>query len=262
MSIAANLALVHERIAEAAARAGRNPEDVQLMAVSKTFSPEQILEAYDAGQRQFGESRVQEFASKISQLTEWQLHRGTQTNIPSPVGVQWHMIGHLQSNKAAKAVELFDAIDSLDSLRLAERLNSAAQAQGKVLPVLIELNLGVEEAKTGLPADSPELEELLQAASKFENLSIKGLMAVPPYSDDPEDARPYFRRLREIRDSIVARKLPHVGMDQLSMGMSGDFEVAIEEGSTCVRIGSAIFGGRDENRLTTEAQRTQSKEEG
>jgi pyridoxal phosphate enzyme (YggS family) len=237
MSIAQNLAVIQERIARAAGRAGRAPGEVQLMAVSKTFSPEAICEAYAAGQRLFGENRVQEFAAKISRLSQLGLYSAAS-------GATWHFIGHLQSNKSAKAVEVFDAVDSLDSLRLAERLNAAARQRGRTLPVLIELNLGGEQSKTGLSPDSPEVEEILQAAPRLDRLQITGLMTVPPYTEDPEDARPYFRRLRQIRDSIAARNLPGVHMDQLSMGMSHDFEVAIEEGSTCVRLGTAIFGRR------------------
>ena len=152
--------------------------------------------------------------------------------------------GHLQSNKAAKAVELFSAADSVDSVRLAERLNNFAEAAGKMLPVLIEINVGGEEAKTGIAPESEELEQILLEAPQWKNLAIRGLMTVPPYTEDPEGARAYFRQLREIRDGIAARRLPAVGMDTLSMGMSHDFEVAIEEGSTCVRVGTAIFGER------------------
>jgi pyridoxal phosphate enzyme (YggS family) len=154
------------------------------------------------------------------------------------------MIGHLQSNKAAMAAKLFDVVDSLDSVRIAEKLNSAAAQQGKILPVLIELNLGSEDSKSGVAPDSAELEQMLQAAARLENLNLRGLMAVPPHSEDPELARPYFRRLREIRDQLARRNLPGVKMDELSMGMSHDFEVAIAEGSTCVRLGTAIFGVR------------------
>jgi pyridoxal phosphate enzyme (YggS family) len=231
MTIAQNLAHMHERITQAASRAGRSPDEVQLMAVSKTVSPESIREACAAGQRLFGENRVQEFISKIGPLSGLEL--------------TWHFIGHLQSNKAAKAVELFDAVDSIDSLRLAERLSAAAEQQSRTLPVLIELNLGGEESKAGVPPDSPALEQILQAAGRLGHIQIIGLMTVPPYSDNPEDARPYFRRLRQIGNAIAARNLPHVRMDQLSMGMSHDFEVAIEEGSTCVRLGTAIFGRRE-----------------
>jgi PLP dependent protein len=231
MSIAQNLAQVRERIAVAAGRAGRQPEDVALMAVSKTFPSERIREAYDAGLRRFGENRVQEFAGKTDSLRD--LHNA-----------EWHLIGHLQTNKAAKAVELFAAVDSVDSLRLAQRLNASAQQLGKKLRVLIEINVGGEAAKSGLPPESHELDELLSAAPELVHIEFRGLMTVPPFTDDPQQARPYFRKLRELRDQIAARRLPAVGMNTLSMGMSHDFEVAIEEGSTCVRVGTAIFGER------------------
>ena len=230
MSIAANIASIQQRIDAAARRAGRKPDDITLMAVSKTQSPERIREAADAGIRIFGENRVQEFAGKVEALRD--LH------------AEWHMIGHLQTNKAAKTAELFRAVDSVDSLKLAEKLDAAARALGRKLAVLIEINVGGEAAKSGVAPDSPELEELLIAAPRLEALMFRGLMTVPPFTDDPEGARPYFRKLRELRDAIAARKLPAVAMDQLSMGMSHDFEVAIEEGSTCVRVGTAIFGER------------------
>ena len=201
------------------------------MAVSKTHPPERIREAYDAGLRVFGENRVQEFAGKAGALADL-------------LKAEWHMIGHLQTNKASKAVELFSAVDSVDSVKLAEKLDASARALGKKLSVLIEINVGGEAAKSGVAPDALELEELLLAAPRFERLEFRGLMTVPPFTDDPEDARPYFRKLRELRDAIFKRKLPAVGMDVLSMGMSHDFEVAIEEGSTCVRVGTAIFGER------------------
>jgi len=231
MSIVENIAALQEKIAEAAKRSRRNPSEVALMAVTKMHPPEPIREAYDAGLRLFGENRVQEFAAKASALS----------NLP---GAQWHMIGHLQTNKAAKAAELFSAVDSVDSLKLAEKLNTAAQAEGKILHVLIEVNVGGEAAKSGVPPASPELENLLAAAPTLEALEFRGLMTVPPYTENPEDSRPYFRQLRTLRDQIAARNLPGISMDILSMGMSHDFEVAIEEGSTCIRIGTAIFGER------------------
>ena len=232
-SIAENVVAVRERIAHAAARVGRTPDSVTLMAVSKTVEPERIRQAYAAGLRVFGENRVQEFQNKdkSDHLTELQ-------------GAQWHLIGHLQSNKANKAAEIFDAVDSLDSLHLAERLNRAAQAAGKVLPVLIEINVGGEESKSGVPLDSPELEVLLLGMAKLDQVQVRGLMAVPPLASNPEATRPFFRLLRDLRDSIAARRLPRLQMDVLSMGMSHDFDVAIEEGSTCVRVGTAIFGER------------------
>ena len=231
MSIADNIAEIHERIARAAARVGRNPDSITLMAVSKTVEPERIKEAYAAGLRVFGENRVQEFESKSAALSDLK-------------DAQWHLIGHLQSNKAKKAAELFHAVDSVDSVRLAEKINQAAVEANKKLGILIEIKVGQEESKAGIPLDSPELEALLRAAPQLENLQIRGLMTVPPFTDDPEGARPYFRLLRDLRDKIAARKLPAIQMDVLSMGMSHDFEVAIEEGSTCVRVGTAIFGAR------------------
>ena len=231
MTIASNLAAIHERIARAARRAGRNASDVALMAVSKTQPAAKIIESYEAGQRLFGENRVQEFAEKVTALAS--LH-----------DADFHMIGHLQSNKAAKAAEVFHAIDSLDSAKLAERLNAAAEKFGKTLDVLIEINVGGEEAKSGIAPDSSELERILAGTPTWTNLRVRGLMTVPPFTENPEAARPYFRHLRELRDKLAARNLPAVQLNQLSMGMSHDFEVAIEEGSTCVRIGTAIFGDR------------------
>jgi pyridoxal phosphate enzyme (YggS family) len=153
----------------------------------------------------------------------------------------------LQSNKAAKAAELFDAVDSVDSLRLAERLNTAAAALGKKLRVLIEINIGGENAKAGLHPSAPELDKILLAAPRFHHLEIQGLMSIPPLFENPEDARPHFRKLREVRDATARRQLSGVGMSVLSMGMSHDFETAVEEGSTCVRVGTAIFGTREQH---------------
>jgi hypothetical protein len=232
MSIAQNLTDVRGRIDDAARRAGRNPDKITLMAVSKTFPAQSIREAYDAGQRIFGENRVQEFAEK---------DEDTRTLADA----EFHLIGHLQSNKAAKAVELFDAIDSVDSLRLAERLNEAAAKSGKRLPALIEINVGGEEQKAGVAPSSSALEELLQAAPRLANLQFRGFMTIPPYTDDPQQARPFFKKLRKLRDDLAQRHLPAIILDVLSMGMSHDFEVAIEEGSTCVRVGTAIFGDRE-----------------
>src|SRR5439155_21569086 len=157
---------------------------------------------------------------------------------------QWHMIGHLQTNKAAKAAELFAAVDSIDSLRLAQKLNSAAQQAGKKLAVLIEINVGGEAAKTGVAPEAQELEKLLQAAPSLDHLEIRGLMTIPLLTNDPQEARPYFRKVRQLQKQISARRLAEVRMDVLSMGMSHDFEIAIEEGSTCVRLGTVIFGER------------------
>jgi pyridoxal phosphate enzyme (YggS family) len=231
MPVADNIAMLRERINAAAKRAGRDPDGVTVMAVSKTVPPELIRAAYLAGVRVFGENRVQEFAEKVDALLDLS-------------NAEWHMIGHLQTNKAAKAVELFAAIDSIDSLRLAQKLNSSAQQVGKKLAVLIEINVGGEAAKTGVAPESQELEKILQAAPSLEHLEIRGLMTIPPLTGDPQEARPYFRKLRELRKQIIDRALPGVNMKVLSMGMSHDFEIAIEEGSTCVRVGTAIFGER------------------
>jgi hypothetical protein len=231
MSIAENVAEVRQRIRVAAHRAGRDASSVTLMAVSKMFQAEAIREAYDAGIRVFGENRVQEFASKADALRDLGHAR-------------WHLIGHLQSNKAVKAADLFHAVDSVDSLKLAQKLNDAAHVAGKSLRVLIEINVGGEAAKSGIAPDSAELDRLLTEVPQLAKLELRGLMTVPPYTEDPQGARPYFRKLRELRDQIAVRGLPRVSMDELSMGMSHDFEVAIEERSTCVRVGTAIFGGR------------------
>jgi len=229
--ISDNVAAIRERIEAATRRTGRRAEEIGLMAVTKTHPPESIREAYAAGLRLFGENRVQEFSGKA-------------VTVADLAGAEWHMIGHLQTNKAAKAAELFTAVDSVDSLKLAEKLDAAARSAGKKLPVLIELNVGGEQAKSGVAPDSRDLDQLLFAAPRLEWLEFRGLMTVPPYTDNPEGARPFFRRLRELRDAIAKRKLPRIGMDVLSMGMSHDFEVAIEEGSTCVRVGTGIFGER------------------
>jgi pyridoxal phosphate enzyme (YggS family) len=231
MSIDQNVARIRERIASAAHRTRRNPDEITLMAVSKTHPPELIREAYGAGLRVFGENRVQELSGKAAALADLK-------------DAKWHLIGHLQTNKAARAAELFSAIDSVDSLKVADKLNSSAQSLSKRLEVLIEINGGGEAAKSGLTPNSPELEYLLNAAPRLEHLDFRGLMTIPPFVENPEDARPYFRQLRKLRDSIASRKMPSVGTGVLSMGMSHDFEIAIEEGSTCVRVGTAIFGER------------------
>jgi pyridoxal phosphate enzyme (YggS family) len=228
-TIAENLAHLHQQIAEACRRSNRPESDVALMAVSKVHPVEAILEAYAAGQRLFGENRVQEFQEKSPHLKEL-------------TGAEFHLIGPLQSNKTAKAAELFDAIDAVDSLKIAQRLNTAAAALGKKLPLLIEVKLSHEESKHGL--SSEELPSLLAAMNELESIEAVGLMTVPPWSEDAEIARPYFRELRRLRDESVAR-FPR--LTQLSMGMSNDFTVAIEEGSTCVRVGTALFGRRIPN---------------
>ncbi len=236
MSIAENIAVVRERITAAARRCGRPADSVALMAVCKTKPAEEIRKAYEAGQRLFGENRVQEFYEKTAAL---------QDLMAGDDAPEFHLIGHLQSNKTNRAAEIFQAIDSVDSLVVLERLHNAAIKLNKNLSVLIEINIGGETQKAGIAPESAELDEILGAASRLPAITIRGLMTVPPFTEDPEQARPYFRHLRELRDQIAARRLPAVSMDELSMGMSHDFEVAVEEGSTCVRVGTAIFGARN-----------------
>lgn len=231
MPIDENIAHIRERIATAAARVRRRSQDITLMAVSKTVEPERVRQAYEAGLRVFGENRVQEFEKKSSALQDL-------------AEAEWHLIGHLQSNKAKKAAEVFHAVDSVDSLHLAQKLNEVARQMGKVVPVLIEIKVSDEVSKAGIPVGSPELENLLAGAATLDHIQVRGLMTVPPFTKDPEGARVYFRLLRDRRDQIAARRLPRIEMDVLSMGMSHDFEVAIEEGSTCIRVGTAIFGER------------------
>jgi pyridoxal phosphate enzyme (YggS family) len=226
-SISANLERIRNQMAEACTKAGRSPASVALMAVSKMHPAEAILEAYEAGQRLFGENRVQEAQAKAQQILGLD-------------GLELHLIGPLQNNKTSKAAELFHAVDTLDSLKTAERLNSAAQALGRQIAVLIEVKLSPEETKHGIAPE--ELPALLAALAALPNLQVRGLMTVPPWSEDAEAARPTFRRLRELRDQNLAA---YPALAELSMGMSNDFAVAIEEGSTCVRIGTAIFGKRN-----------------
>jgi len=201
------------------------------MAVSKAHPTSAIVEAIEAGLTLFGENRVQEFDRKRSELED-------QSDI------EVHLIGHLQSNKAAKAAEIFSAVDTLDSLHLADRLNDAAGKRGRRLPVLVETKLNDEAAKTGFDPAGRELEELLERLPDLSNLDVRGLMTVPPFDDNPVTARNCFRRLRELRDEFT-RRHPKLHLAELSMGMSGDFEIAIEEGSTLVRIGTGLFGKRE-----------------
>ena len=226
MSIAENIARLKDEIAHACAEAGRDASEVKLMAVSKVHPVEAILEAYAAGQRLFGENRVQEYEQKSAHL------QGLED-------AKFHLIGPLQSNKTNKAAELFNAIDAVDSLKIAQRLDNAARQLGKALPILIEVKLSHEESKHGIAPD--ELPSLLDGMRDLEFVKAVGLMTVPPWSEDAESARPYFRELRRLRDEAVKQ---HTALTQLSMGMSNDFAVAIEEGSTCVRLGTAIFGKR------------------
>jgi len=235
MTITENIARVREQIYAAARRAHRNPEEIDLMAVTKGVAVDRIRESFQCGVRLFGENRVQEFQTKREALGGMD-------------AAEWHMIGHLQTNKATRAVELFDAIDSVDSVRLAEKIDFAAEQLGKKIPILIEINVGGEPAKSGIALGSGELDNILSAAQGLRSIEICGLMAVPPYSDDPEQSRPYFRQMKQLFDNVSLQRSPGVRMKTLSIGMSHDFEIAVEEGSTCVRIGTAIFGERQSAR--------------
>jgi pyridoxal phosphate enzyme (YggS family) len=230
-----NLERVEAAIALACRKAGRARGEVELMAVSKTYPAATVAEAAALGLTLFGESRVQEFAAKATELD------GPRRAVIASIRV--HLIGHLQSNKALRAVELFDAVDSLDSLRLAERLNEAAGKLGKRLPVLIEVKLSPEETKAGLEPESAEAAELLERLPDLENLEARGLMTIAPWGVAEDVTRACFRRLRELRDRWVAAH-PKLGFDVLSMGMSGDFALAIDEGATRIRVGTALFGKR------------------
>lgn len=234
--LAANLEKLETAIADACRRAGRRRENVELMAVSKTYPAETIAEAASLGLTLFGENRVQEFAGKA-------LHAAAlRTELGNP-SVRMHLIGHLQSNKAARAAELFDAVDSVDSLRLAQRLNDAAGKLGKRLPVLLEVKLSPEETKEGLEPESAEAAQLLEALPALSSLEMRGLMTIAPWGAPDEVTRACFRSLREWRDRW-ASKYPKLNLEVLSMGMSGDFPLAIAEGATRIRVGTALFGKR------------------
>lgn len=219
---------IRERIAAAAKRCGRSPDDVKLVAVSKTVPADRVKTAIHAGVNALGENYIQEARDKFAVL-------GTEP-------VTWHFIGHLQSNKAKYAVRIFDLIHSVDSIKLARELDRQAARNGKIQDILVQVNTGKEATKSGIYAE--EALELVRRVAEFESLSVKGLMTLPPFFDAPERVRPFFRALRELRDRIRNEAIPRVSMDALSMGMTGDFEAAIEEGATLVRIGTAIFGAR------------------
>ena len=226
--IASNLAAVRGRLEQAARAAGRDPATIRLVAVSKTFPPEAVRAAFAAGQVDFGENRVQEALQKIRETAE--LH------------TRWHLVGHLQSNKARKVAGPFAYVHSIDSLDLLRTVDKAALASGSAPKLLIQVDLAGEATKFGAPeADVPAL---VEAAGGLQAAELVGLMVLPPYAEDPEGARPWFRRLRELRDGLVAAGAPAGRLRELSMGMSHDFHVAIEEGATIVRVGTAIFGTR------------------
>lgn len=227
--IAERVAAVRERIARAAARAGRRPGEVALVAVSKSFPPEAVREAFAAGLRDFGENKVQEADGKIRALAQLRLS-----------GLRWHLVGHLQANKARKAVSLFERIHSVESVELARKLEHYAAEQHKIARILVQVDLAGEATKFGL--DEPHLLPALEALRGLKSVRTEGLMILPPYAEDPESVRAFFRRLRELRDEALARGL--LLGSELSMGMSHDLEVAVEEGATLVRIGTALFGAR------------------
>ncbi|MBW6510872.1 MAG: YggS family pyridoxal phosphate-dependent enzyme [Desulfuromonadaceae bacterium] len=226
-NIAANLAAIHTRIAAACARSGRNPSAVRLVAVSKIKPAADVSAAFAAGQTVFGESYAQELRDKAEQLSD---------------PVVWHFIGGLQSNKVKYLCGHVALIHSVDRLSLAEEIDKQWGKDAAIADILIQLNLGAEQTKSGTTAAA--LEKLVRQVAALPNLRIRGLMALPPWEDDPEAVRPFFRELRELAAGIAALHIPRVEMNELSMGMSHDFEVAIEEGATLVRVGSAIFGER------------------
>lgn len=227
IDIVANINAIKQRIAAAAVRCGRAPDSVKLLAVTKTVSPLYIGKAIEAGIFMFGENYIQEAKEKIAAIEK---------------KVQWHMIGHLQTNKAKYAVKLFDYIHSVDRIDLARELDKKAGSIGRKINILIEVNVSGEQTKNGITADTAV--SLIKDISRLGNLSVRGLMTMAPYLENPEDARPYFSALRNLRDNITREEIAGIHMEELSMGMTDDFEVAIEEGATIVRIGRAIFGER------------------
>ncbi len=219
---------IHQRINRAAEKADRDPSSIRLVVVSKTVSVERVRMAIEAGAGNLGENYVQEARDKYSAL--------------SALSVTWHFIGHLQRNKARYVVRIFDLIHSVDSTRLAGELNKQAGKVNKIQPILIQVNLAGEKTKSGIPPE--ETETLVRHISTLPHLSLQGLMTMPPYFNAPKKVRPYFRQLRILRDRIMDMSIENIGMNELSMGMTGDFEVAVAEGATLVRVGTAIFGTR------------------
>lgn len=231
VDIAKNLERVRTRMAEAALRVGREPASISLVAVTKTFPPELVLEAYAAGAEILGENRVQEALKKVPAV-----RKALESS-----GPQWHLIGHLQRNKVRHVFGLFDCIQSVDSLRLAEGLEKRAASGTESMPVYLEVNISGEEAKSGCRPD--EAERIVNALENSSRLQLQGLMTMPPFTDRAEESRTWFRMLRELRDRLI--EAGHERVAELSMGMTADFEVAIEEGATIVRVGTAIFGSRN-----------------
>jgi hypothetical protein len=249
-----NLEKLEAAIEEACRRGGRPANDVEMMAVSKTYPAATIAEAAALGLRLFGENRVQEFAGKTHDLAA--LHAAGSVAAVDPA-IRIHLIGHLQSNKASRAVELFDGVDSLDSVRLAERLNEAAGRLGKRLPVLIEVKLSPEDAKSGVEPESDEAAQLLERLPDLAHLQTRGLMTIAPWGVAKDVTRACFRTLRQWRDRWAAAH-PRLTLDVLSMGMSGDFPIAIEEGATRIRIGTALFGPRSKQ-VTNQLNQAESE---
>jgi pyridoxal phosphate enzyme (YggS family) len=227
-AVRSNLQSVGSRIDAAARRAGRDPSDIRLVAVSKTFSADHVRAAWAAGQRDFGENKVQEALQKIGETSD--------------IEIRWHLIGHLQSNKAKKAAGAFACIQSVDSVELLQKLDAAAAEQGASPEVLVQLDLAGEDTKFGAGAD--EARRILEAALRAKAVRAAGLMLIPPWNEDQEQTRPWFVQLRDLRDRWLAEGTPPAALRHLSMGMSHDFEAAIEEGATMVRVGTAIFGKR------------------
>ncbi len=227
-TISENLSHIRQRIARAALRSGRNPEAVEIVGVTKTVSADRVEAAVKAGLRILGENYVQESFEKIEALASY--------------GISWHFIGRLQSNKAKYAVRLFDLIHSVHSEKLAREIDRQAKKYDRVQPVLIQVNTGGESSKTGVPPE--DTVDLVRRVSRLENISIRGLMTLPPFFDAPDRVRPFFRALHDLKKQVEDAGIDNVSMESLSMGMTGDFEVAVEEGATLVRIGTAIFGER------------------
>lgn len=226
-AIAANIKAIRQRMAAAAVRCQREPDSIKLLAVTKTVSAARVNEAIAAGIAAFGENYVQEAKEKIAAIDK---------------RVEWHMIGYLQTNKVKYVVNLFDYIHSVDRLELAREINRRAASTGRKMNILVEINVSGENTKSGIPM--VHAMELIKAISSLESLSVKGLMTMPPYSDNPESSRPYFSELKSLQKKIINEGIPGIRMDELSMGMTDDFEIAVEEGATIVRIGRAIFGER------------------
>lgn len=230
--ISENISSILDRINRAARKAGRDPGEVTLVAVTKTVEPKKVKEAISGGIRVFGENYIQEAEEKITKIKE--------------KNIKWHFVGHLQKNKAKLAVEMFDLIHTVDSIELAAELNKRAK---EPQDVLIEVNIGKEKTKTGVDAEGAV--KLARAVSELENLKLKGLMTIPPFFEEPEMSRPYFVMLRRLAERINKERIPRVFLHELSMGMSNDFEVAIEEGATLIRVGTAIFGPREKKASKT-----------